>query len=174
MHFSAIIAGVQCGDRLAIGNNGGLPWRVPEDLKWFQEYTKDNIIIMGRKTWESLPKKPLPGRVNIVMTSNPNIAGAHHLCMTINHVINLCSKKYNDRKCIVIGGSQIYKEFFDANVIKEISMTYVEDDTNPDESEFDTFVDLEPIKSFKQISSFQKEQSRTPRFKYHIVIYEKK
>src|SRR5450432_2618465 len=51
-----------------IGKGGTLPWRIPEDMKWFREITMGKPCIMGRKTWESLPKRPLPGRRNIVVT----------------------------------------------------------------------------------------------------------
>jgi dihydrofolate reductase len=51
-----------------IGNKGALPWRIPEDLKRFKALTLGKPCIMGRKTWDSLPKRPLPGRTNIVVT----------------------------------------------------------------------------------------------------------
>jgi dihydrofolate reductase len=51
-----------------IGNKGALPWRIPEDLKRFKALTLGKPCIMGRKTWDSLPNKPLPGRTNIVVT----------------------------------------------------------------------------------------------------------
>jgi dihydrofolate reductase len=51
-----------------IGNKGALPWRIPEDMKRFKALTLGKPCIMGRKTWDSLPKKPLPGRTNIVVT----------------------------------------------------------------------------------------------------------
>ena len=53
-----------------IGNDGGLPWKVSADLKNFKAVTMGKPIIMGRKTWDSLPRKPLPGRANIVVTRN--------------------------------------------------------------------------------------------------------
>ena len=52
-----------------IGRNNSLPWKLPEDLKYFKRTTMGNSIIMGRKTWESLPFKPLPNRRNIVLSS---------------------------------------------------------------------------------------------------------
>ena len=55
-----------------IGNEGRLPWDLPKDLKLFKERTLDNIVIMGRKTWESLPVKPLPKRLNIVVSKSWN------------------------------------------------------------------------------------------------------
>ncbi|MDE6028560.1 MAG: dihydrofolate reductase, partial [Muribaculaceae bacterium] len=48
----------------AIGRKGNLPWHLPEDLRHFKELTMGHPVIMGRKTWESLPKRPLPGRLN--------------------------------------------------------------------------------------------------------------
>lgn len=58
----------------AIGQNGGIPWRVPEDLKRFRQVTQGHPVIMGRRTWESLPEKfrPLPGRENVVLTRDDN------------------------------------------------------------------------------------------------------
>ncbi len=55
----------------AIGKDGAIPWHAPEDLAAFQRETTGGVLIMGRKTWESLPVKPLPRRVNIVVTSQP-------------------------------------------------------------------------------------------------------
>jgi len=50
-----------------IGRNGGLPWHIPEDIKWFREKTLGHVVIMGRKTFESIGK-PLPGRKNIIIS----------------------------------------------------------------------------------------------------------
>ena len=55
-------------DNGVIGAKGALPWRLPEDMRRFKALTMGKPCIMGRKTWESLPKKPLPGRTNIVVT----------------------------------------------------------------------------------------------------------
>ena len=57
-------------DKGIIGRNGTMPWNVPEDLKHFQRTTVGKPVIMGRRTWESLPEtyKPLPGRVNIIIS----------------------------------------------------------------------------------------------------------
>lgn len=55
-----------------IGANGGLPWRLPSDLKRFRAATLGKPILMGRKTWESLPRRPLPGRPNLVLSRDPN------------------------------------------------------------------------------------------------------
>jgi len=57
-----------------IGKNGDLPWpRNPADLKWFKQTTTGSTVVMGRKTWDSLPVKPLPNRRNIVISHDPSI-----------------------------------------------------------------------------------------------------
>ena len=65
MRVSAVVAASENG---VIGKDGGLPWHVSSDLKLFKEITMGKPVIMGRRTWESLPRKPLPGRRNIVIT----------------------------------------------------------------------------------------------------------
>lgn len=55
-----------------IGNAGAIPWHCPDDLKAFAETTRGQAVIMGRKTWESLPVAPLPSRMNVVVTSRPD------------------------------------------------------------------------------------------------------
>ena len=65
--ISLVVAAAENG---VIGLRGALPWRIPEDLKRFKALTMGRPIIMGRKTWDSLPRKPLPGRTNIVVTRN--------------------------------------------------------------------------------------------------------
>lgn len=60
------------GEDGSIGKSGKLLWKIPEDLQYFKELTVGGVVIMGRKTWESLPVRPLPERRNIVITRNPN------------------------------------------------------------------------------------------------------
>ncbi|MGP3697475.1 dihydrofolate reductase [Rhodobacter sp. NSM] len=64
--LSLVVARAKGG---AIGKDGTIPWAAPEDLAFFQRETVGGAVIMGRRTWESLPKKPLPRRMNIVVTS---------------------------------------------------------------------------------------------------------
>ncbi len=60
-----------------IGAGGGLPWHLPEDLALFRRLTMGSTVVMGRRTWESLPERfrPLPGRTNVVLTSDPGWSG---------------------------------------------------------------------------------------------------
>ncbi len=57
-----------------IGRDGDLPWRLPDDLAFFKRVTMGKPLCMGRKTWESLPKRPLPGRANLVLSRQPDYA----------------------------------------------------------------------------------------------------
>ena len=62
---------VAMAENRVIGQDGGLPWHLPEDLKRFKAVTMGKPLVMGRKTWESLPRKPLPGRPNLIVTRQP-------------------------------------------------------------------------------------------------------
>ena len=91
-----------------IGKAGGLPWHLPEDLAHFKQITMGSPVIMGRKTWDSLPPKfrPLPGRANIVVTRQldwqaPGAVRAASLA----EAISLCS---NQPQAWVIGGAEIF------------------------------------------------------------------
>ena len=90
-----------------IGKNGKLPWHIPEDLKNFKKLTLGSTIIMGRKTWDSLPVKPLPKRKNIVLSSQKQN------CVETYYSYNDCinSLKKID-KVFIIGGRSVYKLFF--------------------------------------------------------------
>jgi dihydrofolate reductase len=66
--MSEIVLVVAIADNGVIGKDGGIPWHISEDMKRFKAMTMGHTLVMGRKTWDSLPKKPLPGRVNVVVT----------------------------------------------------------------------------------------------------------
>lgn len=92
----------------AIGLNGDIPWHLSEDLKHFKTLTLGHPIIMGRKTWDSLPKRPLPGRINIVVSRNQNFeANGAVVAHSLLEAIQLCP---HDSEPIIIGGGAIYKE----------------------------------------------------------------
>jgi len=93
-----------------IGKDGGLPWNVPEDLKNFKTTTIDKTIVMGRKTWESLPFKPLPRRKNIVLSRNP-IKGVE-CYSSIESCLEELSQSLKTDTVFIIGGKKIYHEFF--------------------------------------------------------------
>ena len=66
--MSEIVLVVAIADNGVIGKDGGIPWHISDDMKRFKALTMGHTIVMGRKTWDSLPRKPLPGRINVVVT----------------------------------------------------------------------------------------------------------
>jgi dihydrofolate reductase len=90
-----------------IGRDNTLPWRIPEDLKRFKALTMGKPVIMGRKTWESLPKKPLPGRTNIVVTRNPEFRAEGAI---VAHSFADAVAKAGANEIAVIGGQAIFAE----------------------------------------------------------------
>jgi len=91
-----------------IGRNGGLPWRLPEDLKWFKARTMGKPIIMGRKTWESFPKRPLPGRTNIVVTRDAAYpADGCIVASSLDAALDIARAEVPD-EIMIIGGAELY------------------------------------------------------------------
>jgi dihydrofolate reductase len=92
-----------------IGRNGGLPWHISTDLKRFKAITMGKPLVMGRKTWESLPKKPLPGRVNIVITRQKNYRAEGAIVVT--DVPSALEAAGEAEEICVIGGGEIFDMF---------------------------------------------------------------
>lgn len=96
----------------SIGNQGQLLVSIPEDKRLFRDETLGKVIVMGRKTLESLPgKQPLYGRVNIVLTKNPDykVKGAI-VCHSLAEVMEEL-EKYEENDCFIIGGQSLYEQF---------------------------------------------------------------
>lgn len=101
-----------CNLDYVIGINGGLPWNIPEDLAHFKKLTSNNIVVMGRKTFESINNKPLPNRINIVITSQPEKHQSQDNLFFINsNMIQPITNLFPDKKIFIIGGEQIFKMF---------------------------------------------------------------
>ena len=92
-----------------IGNRGSIPWRIPEDMRRFKQLTMGKPCIMGRKTWESLPKKPLPGRLNIVVTRDPHYAAEGAVVVHSVEQGMARAESENPVEIEVIGGEEIYR-----------------------------------------------------------------
>lgn len=93
-----------------IGKDGKLPWNIPEELAWFKARTLGHTVIMGRKTWESLPEKsrPLPTRWNIVVTSQPNYqADGAIVARSLTHALDMAQP---GTSVFVIGGASLYHQ----------------------------------------------------------------
>lgn len=111
----------------AIGNNFELGYQnkllchLPKDLKRFKEITSGHTIMMGDRTWESLPKKPLPNRRNIVITINRDANYTNcELAFSVDEAIDLI---HDEEEAFIIGGATIYKLFIDK--IKQLYLTRI-------------------------------------------------
>ena len=92
-----------------IGRDGKLPWRIPEDMKWFKARTEGRPLIMGRKTWESFPKRPLPGRTNIVITRDASYKAEGGGVVTSLAAALDVAYGEEPEEIMVIGGAAIYR-----------------------------------------------------------------
>ena len=104
MEVNIIVAAGKDG---AIGKDGDLIWRISSDLKRFKALTMGHPVIMGRKTWDSLPKKPLPGRLNVVVSRNPDFKAEG--ATVVQSPEDALAAAGGDP--FIMGGEQIYKIF---------------------------------------------------------------
>lgn len=111
-----------------IGREGGLPWHISSDLKRFKDITMGKPIVMGRKTWESLPRKPLPGRRNIVITRSASFAAeGAEVVGSADEALALCK---DAPEIAVIGGGEIYRLFWP--MVDRLYLTEVDLDVEGD------------------------------------------
>jgi dihydrofolate reductase len=99
-----------CARNGVIGKDQQMPWHLPEDLAHFKRVTLGQPVIMGRKTWESLPPKfrPLPGRLNIVVTRQSDWQAEGALCAgSIDEAVRLCGEAPD---AWIMGGAEIYRQ----------------------------------------------------------------
>ena len=106
MSTISIIAAI--ADNNAIGKNQQLLWHLPADMKHFKELTTGHAIIMGRKTFESLPNGPLPERKNVVLTTLPEAGFVNCFpCESMRDALDLCEK---EDEIFIIGGALVYRQ----------------------------------------------------------------
>jgi len=124
-----IVAIGAIGKGNVIGKNGELPWHLPEDLKHFKELTTNHTVIMGRKTFESIPEKfrPLPNRRNIVVTSNKDYTNEG---IEVSASLNEAVGKVQEGKAFIIGGARLYEEAL--TIADTLEITKVEGDYSGD------------------------------------------
>ncbi len=120
-----IIAAIGKNNELGKGNS--LIWNIPKDLKFFREKTKNSIIVMGRNTFNSLPKI-LPGRKHIILSSTNNFNKEINDDVTVinskEDLINLCKKISENNEVFIIGGASLYSMFID--IADVLYITHIE------------------------------------------------
>ena len=161
--ISAIVA---VDENFGIGFNGDLLEHIPEDLKHFKQLTTNKTIIMGRKTWESLPNKPLPDRLNIVVTSKERSFEEMTVFTSFEEVYSRATHIIPEDEWFIIGGGSIYKEFlpiYDKVYLTKIMVSHENVDTYfPNIELMDNWkcVEQSEIKQYNNISYQFKTYSR--------------
>jgi len=109
-HLALVVARARNG---VIGRDGDLPWRLRSDLQRFKAVTMGKPCIMGRRTWESLPLKPLPGRLNLVLSKDESfLAKGALVCTTLDEAVDIARETAMDDgvdEICVIGGTALFE-----------------------------------------------------------------
>lgn len=162
MKTSIIVA---IDENRAIGKGNKLLWHIPEDLKHFNAVTRGHPIIMGRKTWESLPNKPLKDRYNIVITRDlgfkiKDLRKEDGLVVdSFDEAFKQAQGKPGSEEVFVVGGGQIYQQAMGKNLVDRLYLTIVEG-----EHEADTF--FPDYSEFKKVISEESHESGGYKFKF--------
>jgi dihydrofolate reductase len=153
-----------------IGRNNRLPWKLPEDLKYFKRTTMGNSIIMGRKTWESIGR-PLPGRTNIVISRDSNYEAekakvVNSLGAAITLAENLAAID-GSKEAFIIGGAGLYKEALP--LADRFHLTRVHAQV-----EGDTFLAEFNEDEWKEVSTKYFKKSDTNPYNYTICLLQRR
>lgn len=117
--MSEIVLVAAIAENNAIGKDNQLLWHLPEDLKRFKKITSGHIVVMGRKTFDSIGR-PLPNRKNIVVTRNSEwTADGVEVCQSLDEAIELCGNEI----CMILGGAQIYEQSI--SIADRLEITHV-------------------------------------------------
>ena len=146
-----------------LGNEGKLLYHIGNDLANFKRMTVGNVVIMGRKTFESLPNgAPLKDRVNIIITADEEYSidakfDNVYIVHSVEDAVELCDAFFSDKEVFVIGGESIYRQFMEKDLVNEMRLTIVNDDTDgdavfPEYNEENWYV---YYKSMAQVSSWE-------------------
>ena len=173
MKFSVIAA---ADKNLGIGINNELPWRLRDDLKYFSTITteapegKINAVIMGRKTWESLPGKvrPLKGRLNVVLSRGEvDVPEGVLVASSIDDALEKLGEMDEVEEVFIIGGANVYAQAVSHPLCKKIYLTEIDG-----KFECDAFFPEFSKDKFKKISEsdIQEEDG----LEYRFIVYERK
>jgi dihydrofolate reductase len=111
------------GHDRAIGRQNTMPWHIPEDSAHFRRITHGRPVLMGRNTWDSLPRKPLPHRDNMVLSRSLRDAPGAQVFATVEEALGFC-RYVGYGELVVIGGSKLYEQFL--SHADEVWITHVD------------------------------------------------
>lgn len=157
-----------------LGKENALLWDLPRDMKFFRDTTRGHTVIMGRKTFESLPGGPLPNRENIVITRDTSY---HHSGITVMHSLEEAlryaaleqgkhfEEKQEETEIFIIGGGELYKQGM--AYAHKLYITHVEDSPEAD-------THFPPIGSeWKELSRVKHEVDAEHKYAHSFVVYKK-
>jgi len=149
----------------AIGKNNQLLWHIPEDLKRFKALTTGHTVIMGKRTYESLPLHPLPNRVNMVITDVPGeqIEG----CLTVYSMEEAIQKADPEKENFIMGGGMVYKQFLP--IVDKLYLTIVEKAFDAD-----TFFPEIDFREWRCIEKLEVPFDESLGFSYSYLTYDRK
>lgn len=159
----SLIAAIGKNNELGKGNT--LLWHMPADMKYFRETTKGHTVIMGRKTFESLPNGPLPNRKNIVITRDKNYKKGG--VKVANSLEEALGQAQGESEVFIIGGAEIYKQSID--LADKLYITHI-DAEDKDADSF--FPEIIPIVWNETSHTKHKKDPENP-FDYTFSIYER-
>jgi dihydrofolate reductase len=167
-HVSFVVA---IADNGVIGRDNGLPWRLSGDMAFFKRVTMGKPVIMGRKTWESLPKKPLSGRPNIVVTRDAayGAEGAEVVTSAEDALARgaALAAELGTGEVMVIGGAQLYAETFDHATRLYITEVHAAPEGDVSFPAFDA-------SQWREVSREHHEADEKDSAAYSFVLYEKR
>lgn len=156
---------VAIAENYAIGKDNQLLWHLPEDLKRFKRITEGHQVIMGKNTYYSLPKRPLPRRTNIILTDQ---AGEQidqcQMAYSIEDVLNQCE---SERENFIMGGGSVYRQFLP--LAQTLYITWVK--TSPEADTFFPEIDLS-VWELTEKEDHQKDEKHP--FDYSFVTYKRR
>jgi dihydrofolate reductase len=156
---------VAVAENNGIGKDNNLLFHIPEDLKRFKKLTSGHCVIMGKKTWESLPLKPLPGRKNIVLTDDPlECIDCSITAYSIEDAIYKCGV---DEEIFIIGGGSIYRQFLP--LADRLYITHVHK-----KSEADTFFPEIDHRIWEPIENEEHKSDKKDDLSYNYIIYQRR
>jgi len=157
---------VALADNHAIGKDGQLLWHLPADMKHFKELTTGHTIIMGRRTYESLPKGALPNRKNIVLTTR---ADADYPNCLVYSSLDQALHTFNDDELVfIIGGAHVYAETID--IVDKMFITRVHHDFE----DADTFFPFINLDDWKETEREEFPADEKNKYAYTFITYVRK
>jgi dihydrofolate reductase len=159
----SIIAAV--ADNYAIGKANNLPWHLPADLKHFRQLTTGHAIVMGKRTFESLPKGPLSNRKNIVLTSvmSEGVNEGYFEADSLEDAVYLCE---HEEKVFIIGGATVYKQ--SVNKVDTMYITWIHNDFSAD-----TYFPEIDFNEWKEVNREDHNPDEQNLYSYSFVKYER-